>query len=329
MAAFLNSTPIRILCKILYVLFIVIFGIWAGFAFWYQLPFGTAACSVIILLWGMFVLWILISERRQHCWHRRLVFGLCAIVVLGWWSTIRPSLERMWAPDVAQTVSATVQGDMATIRNIRSFDWRTTEDYTPEWKQQTYDLDTIDSVDVFLSYWAGPIIAHTLVSFGFADGRHLVFSAEIRREHHEEFSSIGGFFREFELAMIAAEENDIIYLRTNVRGEDVYRYKLDIEPDMAKKLFLSYLETGNELAVTPKFYNTLLTNCTTVVFKLARFLDPGIPFDYRILLSGFLPGYLYDHQLIATDLPLDQTIQQANINKRAVGSREQYSARIR
>ena len=88
-----------------------------------------------------------------------------------------------------------------------------------------YDLDQLRSADLVLSYWMGPAIAHTLVSFGFDDGkgprRYLTFSVEIRKEAHESFSAIGGFFKQFELSLVAAEERDILRVRSNLRGEDV------------------------------------------------------------------------------------------------------------
>ena len=37
------------------------------------------------------------------------------------------------------------------------------------------------SLDLFLVYWMGPAIAHTIMSFGFEDGRYLDFSIELRR----------------------------------------------------------------------------------------------------------------------------------------------------
>ena len=54
----------------------------------------------------------------------------------------------------------------------------------------------------------------------------MVFSVEIRRQSNETFSEIGGFFKEFELIVIAAEERDIVRLRTNVRREKTYLYRL-------------------------------------------------------------------------------------------------------
>ncbi|OYR21766.1 hypothetical protein CEV31_0605 [Brucella thiophenivorans] len=326
-----KSRPVRFTGKIVFILFVVIFAIWSSFGMWFQLPFGNAVRGSIIAAWLFIALWVIVGERKLHCRRKRLFFCLLALAFLTWWATIRPSLDRIWAPEVARTVTGKVEGNQVTLYNVRDFDWQTTDDFTPNWKDETYDLNKITSVDLYLSYWAGPSIAHTLLSFGFEDGRHVVFSGEIRKEHHEVYSPIGGFFREFELAMIAAEENDIIFLRTNVRKEDVYRYEIDLPPAAAKELFLTYVERGNQLAQKAEFYNTVTTNCTTIIFQMARFLDPGIPFDYRILLSGYLPGYLHDHGWIKNDgSSTEEARRRASIDAKAqAGGREGYSERIR
>ncbi|WP_199224816.1 DUF4105 domain-containing protein [Falsochrobactrum shanghaiense] len=330
MSSILKSKSVRFLGKFLFILFVIIFALWASFAMWFQLPFGEAVRGSVIVVWLAIAGWVILGERNKRCGRKRFLFLLLVCVIIGWWSTIRPSLGRIWAPEVARTVQGTVDGDMVTLFNVRDFDWQTVDDYTPDWKEETYDLSKITTVDTFLSYWAGPAIAHTLLSFGFEDGRHVVFSGEIRKEHHEVYSSIGGFFREFELAMIAAEESDIIYLRTNVRKEDVYRYPIKLPPQQAKELFLSYVAMGNQLAAKPKFYNTLTANCTTIIFHMARLLDPSFPFDYRVLLSGYLPGYLYDHGWLENGGTLEELRERASIDARAqAGGREGYSQRIR
>src|SRR5690606_20757462 len=109
-----------------------------------------------------------------------------------------------------------------------NFDWRTETDYTPRWETRRYDLDRLATVDLVLSYWGSPAIAHTLVSFGFDDGEHIVFSVEIRKERDEVFSEVGGFFKQFEMSVVAADERDIVQVRTGVRGEDVFLYNVDM-----------------------------------------------------------------------------------------------------
>ena len=200
----------------------------------------------------------------------RLCASVAALAVVALWSSIRPSNDRDWAPDVAHGVTVEIQGSHLVVRNVRDFEWRTRQDFAPRWRTEVYDLDDLVSADLISSVWANPAIAHTLISFGFSDGRHLVFSAEIRRERLEVFSEVGGFFKAFELVLIAAEERDIVRLLTDVRGETVSRFTLQVAPEQPRALLVSYLEAGNALAQKPRFYQTITTNFTTVIFKLAR-----------------------------------------------------------
>src|SRR3546814_1113198 len=107
---------------------------------------------------------------------------------------------------------------------------------------------------MLLSYWMGPLIAHTLVSFGFRDGRHLAFSIEIRKERGEAYSALGGFFRKFETSLIAADERDIVRLRSNVRREDVDLYRVALSPSAIRSLFLAYLTEAESLRRRPRWY---------------------------------------------------------------------------
>src|SRR5690606_19518020 len=103
--------------------------------------------------------------------------------------------------------------------------------------------------------------------------------------------AIGGFFRQFEQVIIAADERDIIRTRSNARHEDVYLYRLSMSPEQLRTLFLGYLEAAETLRTKPDFYNSLTSNCTTIVFDLARQMAPEILLDYRLILSGHFAEY--------------------------------------
>ncbi|WP_313161047.1 DUF4105 domain-containing protein, partial [Stenotrophomonas sp.] len=183
-----------------------------------------------------------------------------------------------------------------------------------------------------LSYWMGPTIAHTLVSFGFADGRYLVFSLEIRKERGESFSALGGFFRKFEMTLVASEETDIVRVRSNVRGEDVYLYRLQgMTREQLKGLFVSYLGEARKLDAAPAFYNTLTSNCTTIVYELARQIAPGLPLDYRLLVSGYFAEYARDLGVLTPGVPFDTLKARGRITERAraAGDAPDFSRQIR
>ena len=165
-------------------------------------------------------------------------------------------------------------------------------------------LSAITDVDLIMSYWMGEAIAHTIVSFGFADGQRLAFSIETRKERQEQYSSVAGFFKQYELAIIAADERDVVRTRSNIRGEDVRLYRMRRRARRCiRLLFLEYLDTANDLAAHPRFYNTLTANCTSLVFDMVRVIHPGLPLDIRVILAGYLPDYAYDVGATVSNIP--------------------------
>lgn len=297
-------------------------------AVWYQIdpPWRWLWMAAVSAVAGAIVVAGL--RRGKAAWA-----GLAVAIFIGvaWWVSIAPSNDRDWAAVAAHGVTADIQGSEVVLHNVRNFDWKSETDFVPRWETRRYSLDKLTSVDLVSSVWASPAIAHTLISFGFADGAHVVFSAEIRRERGEEFSEVGGFFKQFELVMIAADENDIVRLRTNIWRESVTLLPLRVTTAQARALFLGFAERANRLAAEPQFYQTITTNCTTVIFELARHIDGRVPLDWRILLSGYLPSYLYDLGIIRTDIPLDQVLRDAAISERAQAAppKADYSRVIR
>ncbi|QEI08153.1 DUF4105 domain-containing protein [Pigmentiphaga aceris] len=291
---------------------------WGVLALWYQVPVDALAIrAAVAALWAVLTSLVLIRGWRKRRWGGLVLVTLAFAALLVWWNTLQPSNDRDWADDVAQTTTGTVQGNIVTLSHVRDFDWRSENHYTPRWETRSYDLDRLQSVDMILSYWMGPAIAHTLVSFGFEDGEQLVFSVEIRKERNESFSAIGGFFKKFETSVIAASERDIVRVRTNARGEDDYLYRIDMQPDAMRSLFLAYIDEANALARTPQFYNTLTANCTTIVYHMVQRIIYGLPLDYRLVLSGYLPSYVYEVGGLIDSVPLEELTARGRITERA------------
>lgn len=309
----------------------VLLSAWGAAALGFQAPGGAPGRTALALLWTLLTLALLVAVWRGHAAAALGGFALAFCAVLLWWHALQPSNERAWADDVARTATGEVHGGTVTLSGVRNFDWRTNDDFTPRWETRSYELEKVESLDLITSYWSGTAIAHVLISFGFSDGQHLAFSVEIRRERGEKFNEIGGFFKEFELSIIAADERDIIRVRTNVRGEDDYLYRVRLPRADIRALFLAYIQQMNDLARTPRFYNTITVNCTTLVYHMVERIVGRLPFGYGLVLSGYLPGYVYSLGGLDTRYTLQQlrTLGRITERARAADRSEEFSREIR
>ena len=282
-------------------------GVWGTLAVYFTLPALNKLAAGVYGLVAIAALAGLAFQRWR--WRAFLAYLSLFAVLMLWWSFLEPSNDRDWQSDVAILPYAVINGDLVTVHNIRNFNYRSETDYDPFYYDKTFDLRRLESADVFASYWAGPDIAHIFLSFGFGGGDYLSVSIETRKELGESYSTLGGFFRQYELFYVVADERDVVRLRTNVREdppEDVYLYRVEGPMENGQRLFLEYMKKINSLRENPEFYNTLTTNCTTTIWLNAK-VNPGrLPFSWKILLSGHLPEYLYETGRLDTRLPFHE-----------------------
>jgi hypothetical protein len=307
---------------------------WGALALALVGPRGDKGRLVLAALYGMAGLAAVVALVL----HRGVRFALpvfaVALLAIGlWWSGLRPSNERDWQPEVARLAYATIDGDLVTVHNIRNFDYRTETDFTPAYYVRTYDLNKLDSADLVAVYWMGPAIAHLFLSFGFGDD-HLAVSIEARKEKGEGYSSAKGFFRQYELYYVVADERDVIRVRTNYRKdppEDVYIYPLRGPRENIRRLFLEYVRKMNALREHPEFYNTLTTNCTTAILMNTRVNPGSLPFSWKVLLSGYTPAYVYEAGRMDQSLPFEELKRRSLVNAAAQAADQapDFSRRIR
>lgn len=282
---------------------------------------GYATLTILVFLF--------LPHRGRTAIGALAVFAILVILFF----RIPASNDRDWQPEVAMTPYATINGEMITIHNVRNFDYRTETDFTPRWETRTYDLNKLDGADIIAVYWAGKAIAHIMVSFDFGGKDHLAVSIETRKEKGESYSTLAGFFRQYELYYVVADERDVIRVRTTYRQpqEDVYVYRTRAPVRNVRRIFLDYVKTMNELRVRPAYYNTLTTNCTTSIVFHTRMNPESPPLSWKVLLSGYVPDYLYELGKIDTTKPFSELEKLSHVNARAHAADKDpaFSQRIR
>ncbi len=257
--------------------------------------------------------------------------GLAAVLAFGWWWSLRPSNDRDWRPEVARLATAEIRANQVTVRNVRCFNYRSIDDFDEHWEGRSFDLAQLDGLDIFFITWGAPLIAHTIVSWSFADGQHLAISIEARKKKAQKYSALKAFFRQFELIYVAADEADLIKLRTNFRRERVYLYRLKTTQVGARALLLDFLEAMTEVAARPIWYNALVANCTTIIRQRVVRAGGRAAFSWQLFANAYLPERLYRSGAFDTRLPFAELKALSHINARAltVGEGENFSAQIR
>ncbi|MDP2784452.1 MAG: DUF4105 domain-containing protein [Sulfurimicrobium sp.] len=311
-------------------------GGWGTLALTYSGPHNDAVRYSLAAVFAVASLAALLALFfRRWRWRAFAAYLTLFVALLAWYFGLEPSNERDWQTDVAVLPYATIEGDLVTVHNIRNFDYRSETDYTPAYYDKRFDLRKLEGVDVVAVYWMGPAIAHVFLSFAFVGGDHLAISIETRKEKGEGYSTLKGFFRQYELYYVVADERDVIRLRTNYRRdptEDVYVYRASGPIENSRRLLLEYMNRINGLKASPEFYNSLTTNCTTNIWLNSRVNPEHLPFSWKILASGYVPEFMYEHGRLAPGgLPFSELQQRVHINARAqaADTAADFSRRIR
>lgn len=231
-----------------------------------------------------------------------------------------PSLDRNWNIDQKILPEISFSWNIVSIKNIRNFEYETTNDYQVFYYDKSYDLEKINSlyyiIEPFSNYdWP----AHTMMSFGFENGDYITISAEIRKEVWESFSALKWLLREYELVYMIWDEKDLIKLRANYRKDEVIMYPIKTDVENIKNIFVSMLERADYLTKNPEFYNTITNNCTTNILNHSNYVRKDInkekiSWSIKALLPSHSDEVIYKLGLINTSLSLEEARSYYKIN---------------
>jgi Domain of unknown function (DUF4105) len=280
------------------------------------------------------------SDRNAVLFLRRslqaiTLLVLTAAIVVALVPRVRtPRHDRAWAPDMDRLPLARPSGSLVTIENVRHARYRSPTDFEVDWEERTVDPEQLASVWVMVEpFREHPSLGHTILSFGFADGRYLAFSAEARKEPGEEYGVVSGMLGKFELMDVVADERDVFGLRANARGDDVYLYPLRLDAGERRRVFEAALQRLREREQSPVFYHSLSNNCTTSLVDLLRAgrgdVLPGWHWSYWLPAS--FDRLLVERGLVEGATSVEEARARFRINPRAKGAdtAADFSHRIR
>lgn len=256
---------------------------------WYYQP--VSILPALMVAAGVALWWKLRKRPSIHL----VLWVLVAVNIITYYCIPGPTPER-WQKPWALAPVFEQQGDQLTIRNIRDFRYRTEEDSDASYRTETYDLNTLVGVDFAECHWDGmTAICHTMLSFNFADGRHLAVSAETRLPEGVEQGAIPGLYKKYGILYLFGTEEDLYGLRTNIRHEDLSIYPMNIKPQGARKLLQHYIDLAKQAEAEHIPYNTISGNCSTGLVSGFRALVPSMPrkYDFLPLHNGSIAGLLF------------------------------------
>ncbi len=320
--------PLGWLLAILWSLLRVGLVAWATLAIWFSTLPGAWLRLTLAAAFFAFAAWALWTRRSTA---KLAAFAAVYAAVLAFWSTIEPSHDREWRPEVSVMPRVAIDGDRARITGVRDFDFRSRDDFDVRYEEREVALSRITGVDFYVSYWSEGPVGHTFLSFLFEDAPPLGISIETRPEVGEGFDPLASLFKQFELIYLVANEQDLVGLRASHRDEEVFLYHTRISPEFARRLFLVYAGRINQLADEPEFYHLLSNSCTVNIIRYANKAGREGRFSIKHLLNGLVDQYIFAAGVVDTSLPFEELRRRSRITaaaQAAEGSPD-FSERIR
>jgi hypothetical protein len=284
--------------------------LWMAGAIYYDVCRGAKWAGWLAAGWVGGVL--LLFAVWQPLWQPLAALVGVLVLFLGWWLRQQPSQDRDWDPCVAVLPRAVREGDSITIENLRNFDYRSLDDFTPRYESRTYHLANLRGADVIFFVWSLPWMSHPVLVFDFGPDGRICMSIEVRFRKGQNYSLLRSLYRQQELIVVAADERDIILRRTKHSRDQAGRlYRLTADADELRAVFLDYIQAINSLCEKPRWYHGLCANCTTSFYQLP---SRRRRYDWRVLANGRLDEALYEDGRLDRTLPFAELRRLAFLN---------------
>lgn len=286
---------------------VLVLGLYLGLAIHYWIPWPAPlrqAGSIVfpLLVWG---LWFVPGAWRK----RRRGAALCAIALLFTAFILKEPADQDWIALQAHNPTADLAGDVVTIHNFRDALHRPGALSEPRWTTATFNLADLTGADLIIQPFGDmQALAHVMLSFRFADGRHVVVSMEARQAIGGAFDPLAGFFRRDPIYPELGTERDLIWQRfARTPPDEVQIYPVHADTAAIRLFFERVLAFINQVDARPIFYSTLRESCMTTLMNLAPESFASVPWhDIRRWIPGYALSLFQQIGLIDDSLPPEE-----------------------
>jgi hypothetical protein len=288
-----------------------VIALWTAGAIYYDACRGARWGRLVMVGWlaavvALFALW-------QPLWQPfAVLLGVFALFLV-WWFGQKPSHDRDWDLSVAVLPRAVRHDDAVTIENVRNFEYRSLDDFTPRYESRTVRLSNLRGADVIFFNWGSPWMSHPVLVFDFGPDGRICISIEVRYRRDQQYAIVRSFYRQQELIFVVADERDVILRRTKYgKPQTAHLYRMFVTPEAVLYAFLDYVGAINDLYERPRWYHGLCANCTTTFY---RFPNSRRFRDWRVVVNGRLDQALYEDGRLDQSLPFDELRRLALVNE--------------
>jgi hypothetical protein len=228
---------------------------------------------------------------------RLALAAMAAILIVGAAGemTQPPRADRDWYPYLARTPQVVMNDEMFSVSPVSDWSYFGDAPVSQAYIGADYAFSQLRNVWFMLEPQPGSqLAAHTLLLFEFEGDRLLGLTIEARRERDEDYSAIRGIFNAFELSYIWASARDLLTRRAVMLRHDVFLYPVQIDAERGRRLLRRLLERTNALETEPRYYNTIVSNCTNELAKAA-----GFHWAPAYIFTGRSDEYLFRRGLLA------------------------------
>lgn len=232
---------------------------------------------------------------RKRPWTGMAIgLGGAIAILVGSVMLAEPRLDRKWVEHLSTMPNIVLSDGSFSLDHVADWSYRADG---PARKDKTTFANTFDDLR---NVWfvvepqpGGDYAAHTLILFEFGGDRIVGLTVEARLEEDETYDAVQGVFNTFELAYIWATARELLTRRVTFLDKDVYVYPLQLDAQQKRNFLRELLKGTMDVSTHPRFYNTITSNCTNELAKVA-----GLGWHYSWVLTGYSPQRLYELKII-------------------------------